>query len=124
MLTTDGKVEPFKRLLRAIRPPKVVLVLEQAARMMAALGAAADAYSTSIVASPSSVVVPGAVQLFVPVAGAGDSWVSVAKGYRRAKPNSLRNVVQSPSEYRYVSSIRTIDWPFPEYPAVNSGVRL
>src|SRR5208283_1037565 len=123
MLTTEGRFDCANRFSRAISPPNVV-VSAQAATMIAALGAAADAYSTAIAASLSSPLTVGAPQLLVPVAGAGASCVSVANGYTRERPNSLRNVVQSPSEYRYVSSIRTIDWPFPVYPPANRGVRL
>src|ERR1700722_18927320 len=56
MLTTDGSgpFVPPSVLTSAMSPPKVVVVSSQAARTMLAPGAAADAHSTSIAASPSS----------------------------------------------------------------------
>src|SRR5271157_3636081 len=90
----DGDVLlSFNRFCRAIRPPKVAVSLHEASSM-AALGAAALAYSASRIASPSSPFTPGSVQLFVPVGGAGWTCVNEASVYDE-RPNTERNVVQS-----------------------------
>ena len=66
-----GGFAPLIRFCIAIRPPKVVMLLAQVAMTIAALGAAALAYSASRIASPSSPFTPGAVQLLLPDGGAG-----------------------------------------------------
>src|SRR6266403_931756 len=85
---------------------------------MAALGAAALAYSASRIASPSSAFTPGAPQLFGPLGGAGCVWLNEPE--YPDNPKVDRNVLQSAAEYRSVSSISTIVWPCPVMPAVRS----
>jgi hypothetical protein len=66
-----GGFGPLIRFCIAINPPKVEKVLRQEAMTIAALGAAALAYSASRIASPSSAFTPGALQLLLPDGGAG-----------------------------------------------------
>src|SRR5271168_4541079 len=85
----------FNRFCMAIRPPKVDVLLHEASSM-AALGAAALAYSASRIASPSSPsgFTPGSVQLFGPLGGAG--WICVNEPpVNDERPNVERKVVQS-----------------------------
>src|ERR1035438_2782089 len=94
MLTSAGGVPlPFRRFCSAIRPPKVSVSVHEASTM-AALGAAALAYSASTIASLSSPFTPGSAQLFVPLGGAGWVCVRVAPVYDE-RPNTERNDVQS-----------------------------
>ena len=72
MLTIFGGVAELRIFCSAIRPPKVVRVSAQEASTMAADGAAALAHSASRMASPSSALVPGLVQL-----EPGCSWVKL-----------------------------------------------
>src|SRR5258708_1279940 len=100
-----GGLAPLIRFWIAIRPPKVPPESAQLATTIAALGAAALAYSASRISSPTSVFGPGAVQLFVPVGGAG--WTVFNEAPVNAdRPKVERNVVQSAVEYRSVFSIR------------------
>ena len=64
-----GRPRPVNRFCSAMKPPKFVLVSAQEARMIAALGAAALAHSTSTAASPSSPLMPGAAQAAPPEYG-------------------------------------------------------
>jgi hypothetical protein len=61
---------------------------------IAALGAAALAYSASRIASPSLLFTPGSLQLLVPDGGAGWTVLRVPPVYVD-RPNVERNVVQS-----------------------------
>jgi hypothetical protein len=89
---------------------------------MAALGAAALAHSASRVASTSSPVAPGSLQLPPPPLG----WMVVKEpaGKLELRPKVLRNVVQSEVANRSLSSISAMVWPWPEIPLLNSGLRL
>ena len=72
---------------------------------IAALGAAALAHSASSIASPSSPLTPGSLQLVGPEGGAG--WTVVNEEPAKAdRPNVERKVVQSAVVKRLVSSIR------------------
>src|SRR5215472_2976259 len=100
MLTTAGGVAlSLIRFCIAISPPNVVVVSEQDASSMAALGAAALAYSASKIASASIGFVgvpttPGSLQLLGPLNGAGWTCVNEPELYcDRAKVE--RNVFQS-----------------------------
>src|SRR5271154_2976164 len=123
MLTmAGGGVPSFKRFSSAISPPKVVLPRHEA-RTIAALGAAALEYSASRVASSSSPVAPGSVQLLVPLGGAG--WICVNEPLLNdERPKTERNDVQSAVAKTSESSITTTVWPCPEIPALKSGFRL
>src|SRR5579871_1627437 len=94
MLTMCGGLAPSRRFCTAMRPPNVALVLSQAARRMAAPGAAALAPSASRIASLSSLFTPGAAQLLAPLDGAGCTVDSEPVLYAD-NPNSLRKVTQS-----------------------------
>src|SRR5271165_3069061 len=123
MLTIAGGVPlSFNRFCSAIKPPKVVVSAHDA-RTMAALGAAALAYSASRIASVSSPLVPGLVQLLGPLGGAGWVCVNVPPVYDE-RPNTDRNEVQSAVVKTLVSSTTTTVCPCPEMPAVKSGFRL
>src|ERR1035438_10563576 len=99
MLTIAGGVLlSFNKFCRAIKPPKVAVSLQEASSM-AALGAAAMAYSASRIASVSSPFAPGLKQLFVPVGGAGWTCVNDPPVYDE-RPNTDRNEVQSAVEKR------------------------
>src|SRR5579864_4562293 len=114
MLKRAGGLGALRRFCMAIRPPKVVVVSAQAAMTIAALGAAALAHSASRIASASlGAMMPGAPQLFGPLEGAGCSEVKDAEVYEE-RPKVERNVVQSLELKTSVSSIRTMDWPWPE----------
>src|SRR6516162_9666476 len=109
-----GEAGAFSRFSRAIKPPKVVVVSAQAAITTAALGAAALAHSASRIASASlGAMTPGAPQLFAPPGGAGWREVKEAVVYAE-RPKVERKVFQSAALKTSVSSIRTIDWPWPE----------
>src|ERR1017187_533607 len=94
MLTSAGGVPlPFRRFCSAIRPPKVSVSVHEASTM-AALGAAALAYSASTFASLSSPFTPGSEQLFEPLGGRG--WICVIEpSAYDERPNTERNDVQS-----------------------------
>ena len=93
MLTTAGGALLAKRFWSAIKPPKVAVV-PQDTSSMAALGAAALAHSTSRVASPSSPVIPGSMQLLGPLTGEG--WLCVSEPFVYCdRPNVVRKFVQS-----------------------------
>src|SRR5215467_4235754 len=114
MLKRAGGLGALRRFCMAIRPPNVVVVSAHAAITMAALGAAALAHSASRIASASlGAIMPGAPQLLGPVDGAGWSDVNEAEVYEE-RPNVERNVFQSLELKTSVSSIRTMDWPWPE----------
>ena len=123
MLTTaGGAVLSFNRFCSAIKPPKVAVSLHEASTI-AALGAAALAYSASRIASVSSPFVPGLAQLLVPLGGAG--WICVNEPpVNEERPNTERNELQSAVLKTFVSSTTTIVWFCPEMPALNSGFRL
>src|ERR1022692_2479475 len=117
MLTIAGGVLlSFNKFCRAIKPPKVAVSLQEASSM-AALGAAALAYSASRIASVSSPFVPGLLQLLVPLPGAGWTCVNVDP-LNDESPNTERNEVQSAVLNTFVSSTTTIVWPCPEIPAL------
>src|ERR1017187_644500 len=97
MLTSAGGVPlPFRRFCSAIRPPKVSVSVHEASTM-AALGAAALAYSASTIASLSSLpppFPPGAERLLEPLGGGG--WICVIEpSAYDERPNTERNDVQS-----------------------------
>src|SRR5580704_14454358 len=95
MLITLGGEAPSRRLLIAISGPQLNSVSAQAARMIAALGAAALDHSASMIASASaSGTTPGAPQLFTPLADGGWIWLTVPPS-NASRPNLLRKVVQS-----------------------------
>src|SRR5580700_11066090 len=102
MLTMAGGWTELTRFCMAMKPPKVALVLAQAATTMAASGAAALAHSASRIAPPSSPAqapraTPGAAQLFVPLAGA--RWTIVSEPELHwERPKVVRKVVQSEAE--------------------------
>src|ERR1700677_5153229 len=98
MLTIPGGVLSFTKFSPAISRPDVA-VLAQAATITAASGAAALAHSASSIASTSSEFTPGAMQLFVPLAGAGCSVTSDPEVYCES-PKALRKVVQSWELYK------------------------
>src|SRR5271155_897693 len=112
----------LSRFWMAIRPPKVAVSLQEASSM-AALGAAALAYSASRIASPSSPFTPGLLQLFVPLAGAGWICANEPPGYDES-PNVERNLVQSAVVWTFVSSTTTMVCPCPDIPALKSGFKL
>src|ERR1017187_2909371 len=122
MLTIAGGVLlVLIRFCSAIKPPKVDVSLHEASTM-AALGAAALAYSASRIASVSSPFVPGLEQL-EPVGGGG--WICVKEPpVYDARPNTERNDVQSAVLKTFVSSTTTTVWPCPEMPALKSGFML
>src|SRR5580698_7351058 len=124
MLTTAGGVAlSFSKFCSAISPPNVEVSVHDASSI-AALGAAALAYSASKIASPSFPTrTPGFPQLLVPVGGAGCTCVN-DPAVNPESPNVLRNVVQSAVLYTLVSSITTTVWPCPEIPELNTGVKL
>src|SRR5271156_6679680 len=123
MLTIAGGVAlSLSKFCSAIKPPKLEPSLHDA-NSMAALGAAALAYSASRIASTSSPLVPGLVQLFVPVGGAGCTCVNEPEA-KFESPRVERKVVQSAVAYTLVSSITTTVWPCPETPLLNSGFKL
>src|SRR5208282_2347426 len=94
MLTIAGGVpDSLIRFCRAMKPPKL-LVSAHEASSIAALGAAALAHSTSMVASPSSGVTPGSVQV-PPVPGAGWTCVREPLGYVLVRPKVVRKLLQS-----------------------------
>jgi len=94
MLTSAGGVElAFSRFCSAMSPPKVVLDVHDAIRMVA-LGADVLANSASMIASSSLVVTPGSVQLLLPLGGAVWLTVSYPSVYA-PRPNIERNEVQS-----------------------------
>src|SRR5271168_1142083 len=106
MLTMAGGV-PWALMMfcKAIRPPKVEVSVQEASSM-AALGAAAVAYSASRMASPSSPLVPGLEQLLVPLGGAG--WTCVKEPpVKLERPKVERKVVQSAVVKTLVSSMTT-----------------
>src|ERR1019366_4219691 len=94
MLTSAGGVPlPFRRFCSAIRPPKVSVLVHEASTM-AALGAAALAYSASTIASLSSPFTPGSEHLLEPLGGGG--WICVIEpSAYDERPNTERNDVQS-----------------------------
>src|SRR5271157_6081056 len=117
MLTRAGGAPlSFNRFCSAIKPPKVDDVSLHEASTMAALGAAALAYSASRVASTSSPFAPGLAQLLVPLGGAGWICENEPPVYDE-RPNTLRKFVQSSELKTFESSIRTIVCPCPEMPA-------
>src|SRR5208282_1329550 len=123
MLMIAGGLLSLSRLCIAIKPPKVVVLLQEASTM-AALGAAALAYSASRIASMSSPspFTPGSVQLLEPVPA---GWTCVNEPPAKdERPNADRNVVQSAVVYTSVSSTTTIVCPCPEVPALKRGFRL
>jgi hypothetical protein len=100
MLTIAGGVsDSLIRFCNAMNPPKL-LVSAHEASSIAALGAAALAHSTSMAASPSSLLTPGSVQVPAPpmpkVPGTGWTCVKEPAGYALARPNVDRNLFQSP----------------------------
>src|SRR5580700_6331836 len=105
MLTVPGRVlAELSSFSSAIRPPNVVLVSAHDSSWMAALGAAALAYSTSSSASSSLPETTfGSVQLFLPLEGAGCSCVKEPE-LKPDSPNSDRNVDQSAVEKTSLSS--------------------
>src|SRR5271170_7934076 len=105
MLMMAGGLAALNRFWIAIRSPSGESA--QLAITMAALGAAALAYSASRIASPSSPPgsTPGSVQLVGPEGGAGWTVFKLALVYPD-KPKVARNVVQSSFVYKSVSSIR------------------
>src|ERR1700735_4084883 len=123
LMIAGGVLLSLIRFWIAISPPNVVLVSSHDATSIVALGAAALAYSASKIASPSSPLVPGFVQLFVPEGGAGCTVVN-EPAVKGESPNVERNVVQSAVLNRFVSSITTTVCPCPDVPAVNSGFKL
>src|ERR1035438_4733728 len=94
MLTSaGGGLLSFRRFCSAIRPPKVPVSTHEASTM-AALGAAALAYSASMIASLSSPSAPGSEHLFEPLGGAG--WICVNEpSVYDERPNTERNDAQS-----------------------------
>src|SRR6202453_2112171 len=123
MLTmAGGELLSLSRFSSATWPPKEAESAHEASTM-AALGAAALAYSASMIASVSSPLVPGLVQLLLPVGGAG--WICVKEPpVYDERPNTERNDVQSAVLKTFVSSSTTMVWPCPEMPAVKSGLML
>src|SRR5271154_4042360 len=107
LMMAGGVLLSLIRFWTAIRPPNVVRVSSQDASSIAALGAAALAYSASRIASTWSPLAPGFVQLFVPLGGAGWTWVKEPE-VKVESPNVERNVVQSAVLKTLVSSITTI----------------
>src|ERR1700691_268423 len=98
MLTIAGGVAlSLSRFCSAISPPKDETLLHDA-NSIAALGAAALAYSASRIASTSSPLVPGLMQLFVPVGGAGCTCVNEPE-VKLESPKVERKVVQSAVAY-------------------------
>src|SRR5208282_1274620 len=96
LMIAGGELVSFKRFCMAIKPPNVAPVSPplHEASSMAALGAAALAYSASMIASFSSPFTPGSVQLLGPLGGAG--WICVNEpSVYVERPNVVRNVVQS-----------------------------
>src|ERR1035441_2371005 len=94
MLTNaGGALLAFRMFCSAVNPPKVDVFAHEA-NSMAALGAAALAYSASRVASASSPFTFGSIQLLGPFAGAGCTCVSDPPVYDE-RPKTDRNVVQS-----------------------------
>src|SRR5208282_1151938 len=94
LMTAGGVLLAARRFCMAIKPPKVNVSVHEASSM-AALGAAALAYSASMIASPSSPFTPGSVQLLGPTGGAGWICVNEPLGNDDERPNVDRNVVQS-----------------------------
>src|ERR1700733_2903709 len=106
------------KFCNAISPPKVDASVQDASSI-AALGAAALAYSASKIASPSfPTSTPGLLQLLP-----GCTCVNDPDVYPD-KPNVDRKVVQSAVLYTFVSSSTAIVCPCPEFPAVKSGFKL
>src|SRR5208282_1164892 len=105
LMIAGGVPLSFNRFCSAIKPPKVAVLLHEASTM-AALGAAALAYSASTVDSTSAVFTPG-VQLLVPLGGAGLICVNDPLVYEES-PNVERNVVQSVVLETFELSITTI----------------
>src|SRR5580658_1489450 len=123
LMIAGGVALSFKRFCMAMKPPNVVSVSLHEISSMAALGAAALAYSASMIASPSSGFTPGSVQLLGPLGGAG--WTCVNEPpVNDERPNVDRNVVQSAVVKTSVSSTTTMVCPCPEMPALKSGFRL
>src|SRR5437868_4691459 len=108
MLTIAGGLLELIRFSIAINPPNVVVVSAQLAIRMAASGAAALAHSASRMASASfGGMIPGSLQLFAPLAGAGWTLVNEAPAYV-ARPKAARKLSQSAGVKTFVSSIRTM----------------
>src|SRR5450755_3046102 len=92
LMIAGGVPLAFNRFCIAIKPPKVAVSVQEASSM-AALGAAALAYSASRIASPSFPLNPGSEQLFVPLeAGCTCENEPALKDDR---PKVDRNVAQS-----------------------------
>src|ERR1700683_1765731 len=118
MLTIACGLFPEIKFCSAINPPNVDVSVHDA-NSIAALGAAALAYSASRIASPSlPTSTPGLLQLLP-----GCTCVNDPEEYPD-KPNVDRNVVQSAVLYTFVSSSTAIVCPCPEFPALNSGFKL
>src|SRR5271168_906661 len=122
LIIAGGVLLSLNRFWIAIRPPNVEVSPHEASTI-AALGAAALEYSASRIASSSSPFVPGLLQLFEPLPGAG--WICVNDApVNDERPNTERNEVQSAVVKTFVSSTTTIVCPCPEMPSLNSGFKL
>src|SRR5271169_1763258 len=109
LMIAGGVPLSFNKFTKAINAPNVASVFPSLheARTIAALGAAALAYSASRIASKSSPFALGLEQLFVPLGGAG--WTCVNEPpVNDESPNTLRKLVQSAVEKTFESSTTTI----------------
>src|SRR2546428_7310694 len=126
LMMAGGRVVALIKFWTAIRPPNVVVVSAQAAISMAALGAEALAHSASRIASASlGATTPVAPQLLEGCEEdtGGCTCMNEAEVYPE-RPKVARKVLQSEAVKTSVSSIRTMVWPWPEMPALNSGFKL